>query len=96
MKFSNIDSHKLGENLFYDIPQSEWSMKHNFICNGRLNQPENTTRFLADYLNGDIYYNVNPEIPDHNLVRVKAQIEIIKQLEQNENKMKGLIEKYGL
>ena len=33
MKFSNIDSHKLGENLFYDIPQDEWSMKHNFICN---------------------------------------------------------------
>ena len=57
---------------------------------------ENTTRFLADYLNGDIYYNVNPEIPDHNLVRVKAQVEIIKQLEQNEDKMKGLIEKYGL
>ena len=47
MKFSNIDSHKLGENLFYDIPQSEWSMKHNFICNGCLKQPENTTRFLC-------------------------------------------------
>ena len=57
---------------------------------------ENTTRFLADYLNGDTYFNVNPEIQDHNLIRVKAQTEIIKQLEQNENKMKGLIEKYGL
>lgn len=56
---------------------------------------ENTTRFMADYLNGDVYYAVNPEIQDHNLVRVKAQVEIIKQLEQNENKMKGLIEKYG-
>jgi len=57
---------------------------------------ENTTRFLADYLNGDIYYAVNKDIQDHNLVRVKAQIEIIKQLEQNENKMKGMIEQYGL
>jgi len=57
---------------------------------------ENTTRFLADYLNGDIYFSVNKDIPDHNLVRVKAQIEIVKQMEQNENKMKGMINQYGL
>lgn len=57
---------------------------------------ENTTRFLADYLNGDIYYAVNKDIPDHNLIRVKAQVEIIKQMEQNENKMKGMINQYGL
>lgn len=57
---------------------------------------ENTTRFLADYLNGDVYYTVNENIPDHNLVRVKAQVEIIKQMEQNENKMKGMIKQYGL
>ena len=56
---------------------------------------ENTTRFLADYLNGDTYFAVNPNIEDHNLIRVKAQEEIVKQLEQNEDKMKGLIEKYG-
>jgi len=55
---------------------------------------ENTIRFLADYLNGDIYYSV--KIPDHNLVRVKAHVEIIKQMEKNENKMKGMINQYGL
>lgn len=57
---------------------------------------ENTTRFLADYLNGDIYYAVNENIPDHNLVRVKAQVEIIKQMENNEEKMKGMVKQYGL
>lgn len=57
---------------------------------------ENTTRFLADYLNGDIYYAVNKDIPDHNLVRVKAQVEIIRQMEENEEKMKGMINQYGL
>lgn len=57
---------------------------------------ENTTRFLADYLNGDIYFSVNNNIPDHNLVRVKAQLEIVKQMEKNEEKMKGMINQYGL
>lgn len=57
---------------------------------------ENTTRFMADYLNGDTYYAVNKDIPDHNLVRVKAQVEIIKQMEENEEKMKGMIKQYGL
>lgn len=57
---------------------------------------ENAIRFLADYLNGDTYFSVNPEIQDHNLIRVKVQLEIVKQLEKNENKMKGMINKYGL
>ena len=57
---------------------------------------ENTIRFLADYLNGDIYYAVNKDIPDHNLVRVKAHVEIIKQIEKNGSKMKGMINQYGL
>ena len=67
------------------LPIGSWMMTY-----------ENTTRFLADYLNGDVYYAVNENIPDHNLVRVKAQVEIIKQMEDNEEKMKGMINQYGL
>ena len=67
------------------LPMGGWMMTY-----------ENTTRFLADYLNGDIYYAVNKDIPDHNLVRVKAQVEIIKQMEEQENNMKGMINQYGL
>lgn len=66
------------------LPLGAWMMTY-----------ENLTRFLADYLNGDIYFSVNPNIEDHNLVRVRAQSEILKQIEQNENKMKGMIEEYG-
>lgn len=66
------------------LPLGAWMMTY-----------ENLLRFLADYLNGDIYFAVNPDIEDHNLIRVKAQMEILKQLEQNEDKMKGMIEKYG-
>lgn len=66
------------------LPLGAWMMTY-----------ENLIRFLADYLNGDIYFAVNPEIEDHNLVRVRAQLEILKQIEENETKMKGLIEQYG-
>ena len=56
---------------------------------------ENAIRFLADYLNGDIYFNVDKNIENHNLVRAKAQLEILKQLEEQEENMKGVIKKYG-
>jgi hypothetical protein len=35
-KFINIDTHKLGKNLFYNIPEKNWVKKHNFLCNGCL------------------------------------------------------------
>lgn len=54
---------------------------------------ENAIRFLADYLNGDTYFNVEKE--NHNLIRAKAQMELLKQIEEKENEMKGVIKKYG-
>lgn len=57
---------------------------------------ENGIRFLADYLNGDIYFNVDKRIKEHNLVRAKAQFELLRQIEINENKMREVVEKYGL
>lgn len=57
---------------------------------------ENALRFVADYLNGDVYFNVSEDIKDHNLVRAKAQIELLKQIEENEEKMEGMIKKYGI
>lgn len=67
------------------LPVGAWMMTY-----------ENTIRFLADYLNGDTYFSVNPDIPDHNLIRTKAQMEILRQMEENEDKMKGMIIQYGL
>ena len=56
---------------------------------------ENAIRFLADYLNGDTYFSVDKNTKDHNLIRAKAQLEILRQLEEQEDKMKGVINKYG-
>jgi hypothetical protein len=46
-------------------------------------------RFLADFLNGDIYYKTN--FDNHNLVRSLVQKRLIEQMEQNQDKMKQII-----
>ena len=56
---------------------------------------ENAIRFLADYLNGDVYFTTDKTIENHNLIRAKAQLEILRQLEEQEENMKGVIKKYG-
>ena len=56
---------------------------------------ENAIRFLADYLNGDVYFGVDENIENHNLVRAKAQLELLRQMEEKEEEMKGVIKKYG-
>ncbi len=56
---------------------------------------ENAIRFLADYLNGDVYFAVDKNIENHNLIRAKAQLELLKQMEEKEDDMKGVIKKYG-
>lgn len=56
---------------------------------------ENSIRFLTDYLNGDTYFAVDENIDNHNLVRAKAQLELLRQMEDKEEDMKGVIKKYG-
>lgn len=56
---------------------------------------ENAIRFLADYLNGDVYFGIDENIENHNLVRAKAQLELLRQIEEKEEEMKGVIKKYG-
>ncbi|MBL7969867.1 MAG: aminoglycoside phosphotransferase family protein [Prolixibacteraceae bacterium] len=47
------------------------------------------TRFLTDYLNGDIYYKINSFT--HNLERSRAQLKLLKSIEENYCDMQGFI-----
>jgi hypothetical protein len=47
-------------------------------------------RFLADYLNGDVYYKTG--YPEHNLVRSSVQRRLIECMEEQESYMKEVIE----
>ena len=57
---------------------------------------ELATRFLADYLDGDLYFKVNA--PDHNLVRTRCQIalakDMLKKMDQMEAIVQEMVKKY--
>ena len=51
------------------------------------------TRFLTDYLNGDIYYKIN--YPNHNLIRTKNQIQFFKCILSEMEYIKNMTPGYG-
>jgi thiamine kinase-like enzyme len=48
-----------------------------------------SVRFLTDYLDGDHYYKVH--FPDHNLQRTRAQLALVKKLEDNQDLLQQII-----
>jgi len=50
---------------------------------------EQTVRFLTDYLEGDHYYKIHS--PDHNLQRTRAQLALLKKLEENREQLGRII-----
>ena len=50
---------------------------------------ELATRFLADYIDGDLYFKVNS--PDHNLVRTRCQMALVKDMLQKMTRMEEIV-----
>jgi len=50
---------------------------------------ELATRFLADYLDGDLYFKTNA--PDHNLVRTRCQIALAKDMLKKMDEMETIV-----
>ncbi len=49
-------------------------------------------RFLADYLSGDTYFKINYH--DHNLVRARAQLKLVSEMEEKWEEMKKVVKEY--
>ena len=49
-------------------------------------------RFLTDYLQGDTYFRTSR--PRHNLDRARNQFKLVRDMEQNLDKMKEIVNKY--
>jgi len=69
-----------------DLTETELETLHE---GARLMTLECGTRFLADYLEGDIYYHT--ERPDHNLDRARTQIALVREMEENEGRIREMI-----
>jgi hypothetical protein len=50
-------------------------------------------RFLTDYLDGDNYYKIHHE--HHNLQRARAQLQLVKSMEQQYEKMREIVARMG-
>jgi hypothetical protein len=50
---------------------------------------ELATRFLKDYIDGDLYFNI--KYPEHNLVRTRCQIALAKDMLARMDEMKKLV-----
>ncbi len=59
---------------------------------GQLITFEQGIRFLADYLNGDIYYKIHR--PEHNLERTRTQLKMLKEMEDKQDQMEAIIRRY--
>lgn len=49
-------------------------------------------RFLADYLEGDIYYKIHRE--KHNLDRARTQFKLVKDMEEHWDELNAIVDKY--
>ena len=50
---------------------------------------ELATRFLADYIDGDLYFNI--KYPEHNLVRARCQIALAKDMLKSMDEMERIV-----
>lgn len=55
----------------------------------RLMSLENGMRFLTDYLEGDTYFHIAR--PEHNLDRSRAQLALVREMEQKEDRIRQMI-----
>ena len=53
---------------------------------------ELASRFLADHINGDKYFQIHR--PNHNLDRARCQIQLVRSMEHHMDEMQRIIEKY--
>ena len=50
-------------------------------------------RFLSDYLQGDVYFKT--AYPEHNLVRARTQFRLVKEMEEQFERMYEILRKYS-
>lgn len=94
----NIAKVSLDINLFKAFTKGYAKASRNFITHEEIKSLmlgvkiityEQAIRFLADYLNNDIYYKT--EYQEHNLVRTKVQISLLKDILKNFNQMNDFV-----
>jgi hypothetical protein len=56
---------------------------------GRIITLETAMRFLADHLNGDVYFKTHR--PNHNLIRCRAQLALVERIEEQRGELESIV-----
>ncbi len=67
--------------------------KETLPMGARLMTLECGSRFLADHLNGDVYFHTS--LPSHNLLRARTQMKLVSDMEKKRKEMDGIIAGIG-
>lgn len=67
--------------------------KEHLVFSGKMITLIIGTRFLTDFLAGDVYYKIHRQ--NHNLDRCRTQFKLVQSIAENEKKMLELVKKYS-
>jgi hypothetical protein len=62
----------------------------NLLLGGKIVIYLQAIRFLADYINGDVYYKVS--FPEQNLLRARNQLNLLDSVLKQESELQGIID----
>jgi hypothetical protein len=65
----------------------------NLIYGAKVIVYEQAVRFLTDYIMNDLYYSIS--YPEHNLVRTRTQLALLKSIDIQTNEMKEIVKRYS-
>ena len=66
---------------------------NNLVYGAKVIVYEQAVRFLTDYILNDVYYNTS--YPEHNLIRTRTQIALLKSIENQNDEMEAIVKKYS-
>ncbi len=69
--------------------------KRSLPWGARLMTLEVGIRFLTDYLEGDVYFKIDPTRPAHNLERARTQLKLVAEMEASWGTMEEIVKRYS-
>lgn len=94
----DLDAIQLNIPLFAEFTKGYLSQTQSFLTEAELKSLitgvlllpyMQSVRFLTDYLDGDLYYKTH--FAEHNLQRTRAQMQLLKMLDLNRNKLSDIV-----
>lgn len=98
----NLDNVTIDLNLFEEFTDGFLKYTYNILNEEEVANLVNSVivitlecgmRFLTDYLEGDVYFFIDPKRPQHNLERARTQFKLVREAEEKYSDMMRIVTK---